>query len=1064
MGAFTRRLKLRPHAARKPDVPPAPPGTSYPGSYDQLFSTLGLTPGANVVVPAGQNWLLDMDTPQLGSLTVAGNLWVDTTKSTSITMLYGNVTSTGKYQCGTPVARLSQLYTHVIECNNAEQGKAVAYSTQMTGASGSTSTGLIKFIWQGAGIDRAETYTVTFTSATAFSVSGSSSGALGTGTVGTAFDNKIFFLATGTFATGNTRTLTSIAKAFNNTGLTSRGFMVDDGGSIKLYGALKTHRLRAQGSAGVNTLAAGSTTIPTNIIPSNWKNGDEIVIGTTEHYQWGLNGTDIAACDLRTLTGDISTASLGISSGLSRARCCAIQYINEGALDAYGRRTGSMSYTNTGYTTHQPNTPTTVDQRAWVINLTRNIKFQGPDDAAWQNSAAGRFGAHMMIMGRTDDKIQLDSVEFKRCGQRGRIGRYPIHFHMNSYEMPYGTGKPSNGVSKGAMTGTYIRNCSINLSAQHGVQLHGVHGVEVKDTVTYGVAGHAFNLEDGSERRNIFNGCVAMETGSIGNSTTLQTRFHEADAAGYWLTNPDNDCYDCVSVKGVMGFWLSPAEACWGLSRDVPLVPSRIRHGILQDNYAICHSKNGAITGHIVSDEQGTVIDGSGYYWPTDTDAVGGTTVIFRLKRYQLYKSFGDSYANRGGYPRYENFTVADGGRTDFSGSITMGILVDSLIVNTSANRTNFAKYSVVWTTPPTRRGMASYHYTLAPQGCVFIGFGATFPTANPATNGGLFNPNGKISGVEATGSAIGSDDLYMKAVEMGYITVTNNRFLSSVVSAFSRSWDFRVKWTGESVANQSTSIAGAKWDPNGILTGTAGRYVVYNDPMYTYGVTTYSLPDDPYSVAVDASVLPYGIKIYNNDRDSAAFNTTAVGVNSARLASYDCSRLDASNNVVGTWHYDKRDNVSLGKDKMFVPMVKNAVVRVDLQNDTVDRRPRIDANIFVDNANRVDDTFILGISWNGANANPRVFIVAQEQTNVRDVSQAELDGGYARNFSNAGQTSLATLRASGGNTFWYDTTNKIIWIKYLGGLTRPETMANPEQSFNEWQYQQSNTIMIRNT
>lgn len=1063
MGTYTRRRAAK-VVQRKPDIPPPAPGDVYPGSYDVLVSSLGLTAGAGMVVPAGQNWLLDTNTPALGGVTVSGNLWVDTSKTTSLTALYVNVTATGKYQCGTPTARLSSSFTHTIECNNTEQGSVTAYSTQQTAAAGGTGT--LTYIWEGAGIDRAETYTVTFTgSGTTFSVSGSSSGLIGTGTVGVQFNNKIHFVANGTFAAGNTRTLTSVAKGKSNTSLTSRGFIVDDGGSIRLFGALKTHRLQAQGGAGVNTIAAAATTIPLTITPTGWAINDQVVVGTTEHFQWGLNGTDVGTCDYRTLTANVTTASMTINSGLSRARCCALQYISEGAVDGFGRRTGAMSYTNTGYVSHQPNTPTTVDQRAWIINLTRNIVFQGPDDAAWQNlGGTGRFGAHMMFMGRTDSKIQLDSVEFKRCGQRGRIGRYPIHFHMNSYEMPYGSGKPTNGVSKGAMTGTYVRNCSVNQSAQHGVQLHGCMGVEVTNTVTYGVAGHAFNLEDGSERRNSFIGCVAMETGTISNSTTLQTRAHEADAAGYWLTNPDVDCYDCVSVKSVIGFWLSPAEACFGLSRDVPMKPSRVRHGILQDNYSICTQKYGAITGHIVNDEQGNFIDGSGYYWPTDTDAEGGNTVVFTLRRYQLYKADSDSYANRGGYPSYENFTVADGGRTDFSGSITVGRIVDSLIVNTSANRTNFAKYSTVWTTPPTRRGMASYHYTLVPTGCVIIGFGATFPTANPVTNGGLFNPNGKISGVEATGGAIGSDDLYMKAVEMGFVNVTNNRFLSSTVSPFSRSWDFRVKSTGESIANLSTSIAGAKWDPNGIITGVAGRYAVYNDPMYTYGVTTYTIPDDPYSVAVDASVLPYGIKIYNNDKDSAAYNQAQVGVNSARLASYDCSRLDAAGAVVGTWHYDKRDNVSLGKDKMFVPMVKNAVVKVDLQSASPDRRPVQDMNIFVDNANRVDDTFILGISWRGSNAHPRVFIVAQEQTNVRDVSGAEISAGQARLFSDSGMTSLTVLRASGGNTFWYDQANGIIWIKYLGGLTRPETMADPVKSFNEWVYQQSNTIMIRNT
>ena len=40
-------------------------------------------------------------------------------------------------------------------------------------------------------------------------------------------------------------------------------------------------------------------------------------------------------------------------------------------------------------------TPTVLDERAEVGNLTRNIVIQAPDDARWQND---KFGCHVMIM------------------------------------------------------------------------------------------------------------------------------------------------------------------------------------------------------------------------------------------------------------------------------------------------------------------------------------------------------------------------------------------------------------------------------------------------------------------------------------------------------------------------------------------------------------------------------------------------------------------------------------------------------------------------------------------
>ena len=1060
MNQYLRRLINR-ITNRSPVTAPVAPGEDdYPLSYTGTISSLGLTAGANLVIPAGEDWLLDTDTPALGSASIAGSLWVDTTKSTSFTAKYVNVTSTGKYQCGKPTARLPKAYTHVIECNNTEQGRAVAYTTWQTASSGGSGT--LKAIWEGAGIDRAETYTVAFTSASAFTVTGSSSGALGSGTVGTAFNTKIHFVATGTFANGNTRTLISQAKAFNNTGLTSRGFIVDEGGSIKLFGHEKTHRCRLEQTSG-NTFAAGATGLLTDIVPSEWDIGDTVVIGTTEHYQWGNDGTNnLAQCDSRTLSASMTDKNMYITSGLSRARWARMQYINQTADDAYGRDQGAMSVTDTGYTTHHSNTPTTIDQRAWVANLTRNIVFQGPDDAAWQNvDLTGRLGAHMMFMGLSEKKIKLDHVEFKRCGQRGRHGRYPIHFHMNSYEMPYGSGKPSNGVSKGAFVDTYLRGVTVNFSAQHGIQLHGCMGVEVTNCATYNVTGHAFNLEDGSELNNSFTDCIAMQTVDSGTSTTLQLRGHESEASGFWLTNPGNDISGCVSVRATHGIWLSPAEACFGLSRDIAVRPSRVMHGVMENNYTITTRTQGVITGHIVGDELGNVTGGTGYYWPVDAD---GVTLIFTLTGYQIYKSGSDSYTNRGGYPRYVNFIVADGARTDFSGSITVGKIVNSLIVNYSANVTPISRNGVVYTSNlPTRRGMASYHYTLVPDGCCFIGFGASFPAA-PVTNWTLFNPDGKISGIEATSGAIGSDDLYIKPIEMGFIQIVNNKFMSCAVCPFSRTWDFRIKYTGETNTNLSTSVAGAKWDPAG-LWGTAGHYAVFDDPVYTYGVTTYPIPDDPYSVRVDqATCLPYGIKVYLNDKDTAAYNTAQVGVNSARLMSYTTYRLDSGGATIGTWNVGKRDNVALLKDSIMIPAVKGGKFNTVFQAASPDRRPTTLLSWSIDNANRGTDWCIIGMDWRGANAHPRVYKVCGTRTNADEATAAELAAGQAATYSDSGITSLALLEASAGNTFWYDVANGRIWFKYIGGLNRVETMGDPEKDFDEWQYQQSVTTFIKNT
>ena len=75
-----------------------------------------------------------------------------------------------------------------------------------------------------------------------------------------------------------------------------------------------------------------------------------------------------------------------------------------------------------------PNNPKVLDQRAPVGNLTRNIVIQSPNDDAWENEG---FGVHIMIM--PSAIAHLDGVEIKRGGQRGRVRRYPFHWHMLSY-------------------------------------------------------------------------------------------------------------------------------------------------------------------------------------------------------------------------------------------------------------------------------------------------------------------------------------------------------------------------------------------------------------------------------------------------------------------------------------------------------------------------------------------------------------------------------------------------------------------------------------------------------
>lgn len=84
----------------------------------------------------------------------------------------------------------------------------------------------------------------------------------------------------------------------------------------------------------------------------------------------------------------------------------------------------------------------TLEMRAEVGLLTRNVRYQGDD-----TSAANQYGAHIMLASPGDESVigRIENCEFFDVGQAFKLGRYPIHFHMI-----------------GTVTKSYIKNNSIH--------------------------------------------------------------------------------------------------------------------------------------------------------------------------------------------------------------------------------------------------------------------------------------------------------------------------------------------------------------------------------------------------------------------------------------------------------------------------------------------------------------------------------------------------------------------------------------------------------------------------
>ncbi|HEY5204610.1 MAG TPA: hypothetical protein VIJ63_08435, partial [Roseiarcus sp.] len=97
------------------------------------------------------------------------------------------------------------------------------------------------------------------------------------------------------------------------------------------------------------------------------------------------------------------------------------------------------------------------------------------------------FGGHMVIR-QGAQSVFVEGVEFNQLGQGGRIGRYPIHFHMARKT-------PDN---------TLIGLNSINESMTRWIVLHSTSHVFLSQNIGYKSIGHGFYLEDATETGNVF--------------------------------------------------------------------------------------------------------------------------------------------------------------------------------------------------------------------------------------------------------------------------------------------------------------------------------------------------------------------------------------------------------------------------------------------------------------------------------------------------------------------------------------------------------------------------------
>ncbi|XP_035685638.1 fibrocystin-L-like [Branchiostoma floridae] len=310
------------------------------------------------------------------------------------------------------------------------------------------------------------------------------------------------------------------------------------------------------------TVTVGETTFVLEQ-PVTWKAGDSIAIATTGHRN------SQAETEVREIA---SVAADGVTITVTEP--LQYEHLSE-----------EETFTSSGVT---------LETRGEVALLTRNVVIRGSDDPTWhdqieaceegfdtgesatQTCFQGRFGeelgndqfgGHVLIHQPEPDAglvtARIEHVEFTYVGQAFRLGRYPIHSHLN-----------------GDMSNSYVRGCAIHRSFNRAVTMHGTHNLLVERNVVFNIMGGAFFIEDGIETGNVLQYNLAL---FVKASTSLLN--DDITPAGYWVTNPNNTIQHNHAAGGThFGFWYRMHEHPDGASYDPDICPQRVPLGVFQNN------------------------------------------------------------------------------------------------------------------------------------------------------------------------------------------------------------------------------------------------------------------------------------------------------------------------------------------------------------------------------------------------------------------------------------------------------------------------------------------------
>jgi cell migration-inducing and hyaluronan-binding protein len=304
----------------------------------------------------------------------------------------------------------------------------------------------------------------------------------------------------------------------------AKALAVFPGGTLELHGAPRTTWTRLAATAD-----AGATTLQFSASPG-WRVGERVVVASTD---FDANHAEEA----------VITGVAGASITLDRA----LRWRHWGDVQQVAGRP--------------------VDQRAEVALLSRNVVVQS------DSFASQGFGGHVIVL--PGGTMRVDGVEFHRLGQRGRLARYAVHWHM-----------------LGDAAGQYVRRAAIWQTNNRCLTIHGTDNAVAADNVCYDHLGHGYFLEDGAESGNR----LERNLGLVSRVPAAASRLLASDVnpATFWITHPDNVLVGNVAAGSVgFGFWYALPAAPTGLSTGAPDRPRLTPLGTFRDNVAHSNHRPG---------------------------------------------------------------------------------------------------------------------------------------------------------------------------------------------------------------------------------------------------------------------------------------------------------------------------------------------------------------------------------------------------------------------------------------------------------------------------------------